>query len=176
MSIALATFAPGSSTSQYRELLIMARSCMKRQPPGHTLQPTALVHEAWLKMGEPGAREWRSRGHFLATASRAMRQILVNHAIGRQTQKRAAQGARVELDEAVSRHEDRCGDLAALGHALDRLSKLHPAQAEIVELRFFGGLTMEQIAEITQRSLRTAEREWRAAKAWLRVAIEDYER
>ena len=153
----------------YDELHAIASSLLRRERPGHTLQPTAVVHEAYLRIcGERGPA-WQGRGHFLAIAARAMRQVLVDHARGRGAGKRGADLRRVTLDESLTSvgHEAPEVDVLDLHEALGRLNALHPRQAEIVELRFFGGLTVAEAAEHLGVAERTVEKDWTMARAWL---------
>ena len=158
--------------SVYDELRRLAGGYLGRQAPGHTLQPTALVHEAWLKLARPGHSPWNSRTHFVAAAARTMRHVLVNHAAARGALKRGGAGHRLELDDALALYEGRCLDLLDLDRALGRLAELDPRQAEIVELRFVGGLSLDETAGYLGVSGRTVEREWRTARAWLRTEID----
>jgi RNA polymerase sigma factor (TIGR02999 family) len=161
----------------YDQLRAMAARFLSQERPGHTLQPTALVHEAFLKLIDQTRVEWRGRAHFLAVAATAMRRILVNHAKARGSVKRGGaavgEGARrrVPLDQALESFQDRAIDLEALDDALDRLSALDPQQAKMVELRFFGGLSVEETADVLETSPRTVQREWLLAKAWLRGEV-----
>ncbi|MFQ5655061.1 MAG: sigma-70 family RNA polymerase sigma factor [Planctomycetota bacterium] len=155
----------------YDELRRIARRYFHREQVGHTLQPTALVHEAYLKLVNHHNVEFQSRRHFVAVAARAMRQVLVNHAEHRRAAKRGGGWGRVELDDTLSLYEDRSVDLLELDEALDRLAGLDEKQAKLVELRFFGGLTVEETARVLGLSRRTAEREWTMARAWLRCEL-----
>ena len=154
------------------DLRRMAHQHMRRQAPGHTLQTTALINEAVLKLLPGLNNDWRDKAHFVTVASRAMRQVLVDHARARDCAKRRANGARVPLDDLVEDYERRAMDLEALDSALSRLEERDPRLAQLVELRFFGGLRMEEAAKILGFSLRTAEREWRTARDWLRAEVE----
>jgi RNA polymerase sigma factor (TIGR02999 family) len=140
---------------------------------GHTLQPTALVHEAWIKIDRALDRgaEIRDRRHFLAVASQAMRQVLVNHARDRRAQKRGGGAARVPLDDCVDLIEARTGDLADLDDLLQRFATEHPRPARIVEMRVFGGMTVEEVAEVLDLSPTTVKADWRFGRAWLRSAL-----
>jgi RNA polymerase sigma-70 factor, ECF subfamily len=154
----------------YDELRRMAVAVMRAERPDHTLQPTALVHEAYLRLAdEPGA--WTgNRAYFLAIASTAMRRILVEHARSHNAQKRGSGKAHLSLDD-VDVPTPGCGeavDLVMLDDALARLSALDPRQGSIVELRFFGGLTVEETATVVGISPRTVKREWQMSRAWLR--------
>ena len=151
----------------YTELRALAGRIMQGERRAHTLQPTALVHEAFLRL--VGSDEgWQNRVHFVRIAARAMRQILVNHAVAKRAEKRGGDGNRVPLDEWVATYEARSIDLVALDEALKRLAELDPVQCQIVECRFFGGFTMEEIAELMGEPLRSVERDWSLARAWLR--------
>jgi len=137
-----------------------------------TLQTTALVHEAYLRMVRHKSMVWNDRSHFIAVAATAMRQILVNHALARKTAKRGGGRLRVALDHALGVFTERAPDLVLLDDALERLSKLDPLQGRIVELRFFGALTIEETARVLGISHATVEREWSMARAWLRRELE----
>jgi RNA polymerase sigma-70 factor (ECF subfamily) len=151
----------------YDELRRQAAFYMRRERPGHTLQPTALVHEAYLRLVEQ--REVpQNRAHFLAVAAQLMRRILVDYARARQAEKRPPGGQRISLDHALVFSEDRSGELVALDEALGRLTQFDPGQSRIVELRYFGGLSVEETADVTGLSTRQVKREWSFAKAWLR--------
>jgi len=154
----------------YDDLRRVAAAALRRERADHTLQPTALVHEAYLRLAEAPDGQWHSRHHFLATAARAMRRILVDHARSRNAHKRGSGKARVPLDE-VDVASPTVGadlDLVALDEALARLAALDARQARIVELRFFGGLTVEETALIVDVSTRTVKREWQMARVWLK--------
>ncbi len=151
--------------SLYDELRRIARHHLRDERPDHTLQPTALVHEAWLKLGVGGAPRFESRSHFLHAASRAMRHILVDHARGRNAAKRSG-GVRVTLDEGMAGAGPDV-DLLALDDALEHLAQAEPRWARVVELRFFAGLEMAEIAALLEVSPATAKRDWRFARAWL---------
>ena len=154
----------------YDELRQVAAAALRRERPEHTLQPTALVHETFLRLTDDSAIWWENRSHFLAIASKVMRRILVEHARGRNAQKRGSGEVKRSLDEidvampmvAVDL------DLVTLDDALARLAVLDPRQARIVELRFFGGLTVEETAAVIGSSPRTVKRDWQVARAWLR--------
>ena len=150
----------------YGELRQMAGRAMRNERPGHTLQPTALVHEAFLKLAGGAGVEWRDRAHFFGVAARLMREILVDYARKRSAAKRGS-GARITLDESLLISEDRLGDVIAMDEVVKRLEALDPRQGRIVELRFFGGLSVEEVAEVMQISTPTVKREWQSAKAWL---------
>jgi RNA polymerase sigma factor (TIGR02999 family) len=150
----------------YKELRDIARHQLQRERPGHTLQSAALVHEVYLRLLDQRPFDTDNRAHFLAVASRLMRQILVDHARSHGAAKRGA-GRRVELDASLVLPQVRSTDVIALDDALMGLAKLDEEQARIVELRFFGGLATEEIAEVLDISASTVKREWNVAKAWL---------
>jgi RNA polymerase sigma factor (TIGR02999 family) len=153
----------------YQELRRVAAAQLRRERSDHTLQPTALVHEAYLRLLEQREVNWQNRTHFFSIAAEMMRRILVNYAVQRNAQKRGDGATRIALDEAVGYARDRDLDLVSLDEALTRLSEFDPQQARIVELRFFGGLTIEETAEVLGVSDSHIKREWRAAKSWLRT-------
>jgi RNA polymerase sigma factor (TIGR02999 family) len=152
----------------YDELHRMARRHMAGERAGHTLEATALVHEAFLKLVDQREAGWRHRSDFFGIASKAMRRILVDHARTKNAEKRGGLAERVALDDHVAWFEERSIDLVELDQALDRLARIDVTKAKLVELRFFGGLTMEQTAEFLGMTKRSAEREWTLAKGWLR--------
>jgi RNA polymerase sigma factor (TIGR02999 family) len=155
----------------YKDLRRIAGSYLRAQRPDHTLQPTALVHEAYMRLvGHEGA-DWESRAHFLNAAAQTMRRILVDHARARKAEKRGGADVRVVLDDAVAVTPERDLDLVALDDALTKLATASPRLSRIVELRYFGGLTAKEVAEVLGVSLTTVEREWVAARAWLRVEL-----
>ncbi len=156
----------------YEELRAVAGKYLRRQPSDHTLQATALVHEAYLRLVGPSPGSWRDRDHFLATAAVAMRQILVNHAKRKHCLKRGGGRAGLTIDVVEPNVAERAIDLVALDEALGRLAGLDARQARIVELRFFGGLSVDQTARVMDVSLRTVHREWTTARLWLRAEIE----
>lgn len=158
----------GMVSEVYDELHALAEQFLLLERRGHTLQPTALVHEAYLKLAAGNGTPWTSRAHFVAVAARAMRQVLVAHAVHHRAVKRGRGWRQIALDDVVALFEAQSVDLIALDEALRRLSELDALQAHIVELRYFGGLTMAAVAEVTGLSQRTAEREWSIARAWLR--------
>jgi RNA polymerase sigma factor (TIGR02999 family) len=149
----------------YAELRRLAESYLRREGPGHTLQPTALVHEAYLRFVDQTPPTWENRSHFYGVAARLMRQILVDHARRRHAGKRA--GRKVSLEEVVSLDHGRAADLLALDAALNALEPVDPRKCRAVELRYFGGLSMEEIARALEISPITARRDLRAAEAWL---------
>lgn len=158
----------------YDELHALAERFLFHERPGHTLQPTALINEAYLRLSQQDEPSWNDRSHFVLIAARAMRQILVNHAIHRRAQKRGGGWREIALDEAVALFEEKSVDLVALDDALARLSQVDPDQARIVELRYFGGLGTEATAQALGMAVRTVEREWSMARAWLRRELEGH--
>ncbi len=153
----------------YDELRKLAASYLREERPDHTLQPTALVHEAYIRLTNQRDVVWQNRAHFFGIAAQMMRRILVDHARKRQAAKRDAAAWRVATD--VDDAADRAPELLALDRALSSLEEMDPQQAKVVELRFFGGLTVEETAEVAGVSPATVKREWRTAKAWLRREI-----
>ena len=160
----------------YDELKRMARRYMRQQPVGHTLQTTALIHEAYMRLVGGQEKHWENRAHFFGVAAQAMRHILVDYARARKMAKRGGGAYQISLDEAVGmipkhgspeRGPQSRNDLVALNDALDALAALDPRQSQIVELRFFGGLTEEEIGEILNVSARTVRSNWRLARSWL---------
>jgi RNA polymerase sigma factor (TIGR02999 family) len=149
----------------YDELKRLARSYLRKERPGHTLQSTALVHEAYLRLVQ-SPLQLQNRTHFFAVAARLMREILVDHARSRRAAKRDYR-CKITLDRAVALPQKRDVDLLALDDALDELSRLDPRQGRIVELRFFGGLSIEETSEILGISPATVKREWTTARSWL---------
>ncbi len=157
----------------YAELHAQADRCFRHERRDHTLQPTALVHEAYLKLVNQQGVRWNDRAHFFAVAATVMRHILVSHAVARNTAKRGGRRGRTPLSQVVIAADSRSIDLIALDEALKRLAMLDERQSRIVELRFFGGLTNREVAETLGVSLRTVEGEWHLAKAWLLREIRD---
>lgn len=153
------------------ELRSLAAAHLARERRGHTLQPTALVNEAYLKLIDQRSVGFESKGHFLAIASTAMRRVLAEHARARLAEKRGGGAERVELFEVESALDETPEALVALESALERFAAVDPMNARIVELRWFAGLDVEQIASILDVSTRTVERGWRAARAWLRERV-----
>jgi RNA polymerase sigma factor (TIGR02999 family) len=155
-----------------RELHRLAASYLRRERPGHTLQPTALVNEAFIRLvGQAGRSDWESRSHFVAIAAHHMRQILVDHARRHNAAKRGAGETMIALDDAQAASEPRSVDLLALDHALARLADVDPRKARAMELKYFGGLEMSEIASVLEISLKTVEKDVRLAVAWLRSAL-----
>jgi RNA polymerase sigma-70 factor, ECF subfamily len=155
----------------YRELRQLAASYLRKERQGHTLQPTALVHEAYVRLVDQSNPTWQSRSHFFGVAARLMRQILVDHARRKKAGKRA--GLKVPLDDAVSFQPERGRDLIALDTGLDSLEKIDPRKCRAVELRYFGGLSMEEIAQTLDVSAITVRRDLRMAEAWLHKELQD---
>jgi RNA polymerase sigma factor (TIGR02999 family) len=151
----------------YDELHRLARNYLRRERPDHTLQSTALVHEAYIRMVNQKTVNWQNRAHFFGVAAQSIRHILVDHARGYQTAKRGASARKMALDDAVAITEARDIDLIALDDALNGLSAVDPQQGRIVELRFFGGLSIEETADVLKISPATVKRDWVMAKAWL---------
>src|SRR5580658_6102792 len=149
------------------ELHRMAHRWMSREKPGHTLQTTALVNEVYLRLVDIQAVNWQDRAHFFAISARMMRRILTDFARARNYQKRGAGALQVSLDEGLMVTPEKDADIMALDAALTQFSALYPRQAQVVELRFFGGLEVEEIAEALKVSPVTVKRDWRFAKAWL---------
>lgn len=152
----------------YGELRRLAKSYLRRERPDHTLQSTALVHEAYLRLIDQHSVSWQNRAHFFGVAAQMMRRILVKYAEKHNAEKRGGGWQKLSLDEMVSFAEQRDLDLLALNDALNRLEEFDPQKSRTIELRFFGGLTIEETAEVLDLSHATVERHWRTAKAWLR--------
>ncbi len=150
----------------YAELKGIASNHMRGERPDHTLQPTALVHEAFLRLVDGTPATFENRNHFLRAASQAMRRVLVDHARARNAAKRSS-NLRVTLDEAIAGRDDKIIDLLVLDDAMTRLAAAEPRWAQVVELRVFGGLEVPEVAEALGISTATAKRDWRFAKAWL---------
>jgi RNA polymerase sigma factor (TIGR02999 family) len=151
----------------YDELRKLAKSYLRRERSDHTLQATALVHEAYLRLIDQNQVTWQNRAHFFGIAAQMMRRILVNHAVARQTDKRGGGAQKLSLDEAIDLAEERAVDLIALDDAMKALAAFDPQQARVVELRYFGGLSIEETAEVVGVSPATVKREWSTAKMWL---------
>lgn len=150
------------------ELRRLARHYMARENPGHTLQTSALINEAYIRLIDQQSMPWQNRGHFFGVAAKVMRHILIDHARKHHYAKRGGGVRNVSLSEAVAVTDKRSQDLIALDDALKILATLDPRKSEIIELRFFGGLNIEETAETLKISPITVTREWRSAKAWLR--------
>jgi RNA polymerase sigma factor (TIGR02999 family) len=156
----------------YQELRRLAAGYIRRERPGQTLQPTALVHEAYLRLMKDRPDRWQNRAHFCAIAAHSMRQILIERARARNAQKRWGEKARITLEDELVQGGERSIDLLALDEAIERLAALDSDQARIVELRFFGGLTVEETAEAIGVSPATVKRHWTMARAWLARELE----
>jgi len=157
----------------HKELHRLARGYMAHERPGHTLQATALVNEAYLRLVDVQRVRWQSRAHFLAMAARIMRRILVDFARTRRSTKRGSGAPGISSDEALMISSEANPDLVALDEAMERLGARHPRQVQVVELRFFGGLTTEETAEALHVSPDTVKRDWRFAKLWLLRELTD---
>ena len=155
----------------YEDLRRLAGSYLRKERPEHTLQPTALVHEAYLRLLEQRQPSWQSRAHLLAISARMMRRILMKHAEARGASKRGGGATKLSLDFALEVFDSREVPAAALDAALQKLERMDPRQGEIVELRFFGGLSVEETAEVLGISPATVKREWAIAKLWLEREI-----
>lgn len=151
----------------YAELQRMARCYMAMQNPGHTLQATALIHEAYVRLIGNSNKQWANRAHFFGVAAMSMRHILVDHARAHRTAKRGGPYSALPLDNAAVASNERREEIIALDDALTDLAKLNPRQGRVVELRYFGGLSVENTAEVLHVSPETVMRDWRVAKAWL---------
>jgi RNA polymerase sigma-70 factor (ECF subfamily) len=151
----------------YDELRRRARAYMRREQAGHTLEPTALVHEAYLRLVRQDRVAWQNRAQFYGVAAQMMRRILVDQARAHKMNKRSGQWARVTLVDLVATRQPREVEVLDLHAALDELAESDPRKSQIAELRFFGGLSLEETSQVLNISMATAEREWRAARAWL---------
>ena len=150
----------------YDELRRIAKGYLSRERAGHTLQPTALVHEAYMRLISQRSANWRNRAQFYGLAANMMRRILVNHAVAKKAEKRGSGGA-VPLDEVTLFFEERSLDLLELDEALSQLHDRDPDKCSVVEMKFFGGMTTDEISEVTGRSARSIERDWTFARSWL---------
>jgi RNA polymerase sigma factor (TIGR02999 family) len=155
----------------YEELRTLAGNYVRREPPGRGLQPTALVHEAYMRLVDATRIDWQGRTHFKAVAARVMRQVLVDQARTEDRLKRGGGWRRIALDDAFVLSPARELDALALHEALDAMRRLDERQAQVAELRLFGGLGSEEIARMLDTSTRTVERDWKMAQAWLRRAL-----
>ncbi len=151
----------------YRELHRTAAAYMRRERPDHTLQPTALVNEVYMRLVQQRDIDWQSRAHFFGVAAGTMRRILVDHARAHRAQRRGGGAQKLELKESIVFTEAQSDDLIALDEALNRLQTWDPRQSRIVDMLFFGGLTQEEAAEVLGVSVRTVKRDWSVARAWL---------
>jgi RNA polymerase sigma-70 factor, ECF subfamily len=155
------------------ELRRLARHYMRGERDGHTLQTSALINEAYLRLVDHTNIDWQNRAHFFGVAAQAMRRVLVDHARARGYQKRGAGAKVVELEEAAMLADDRASEVVALDEALDELARFDQRKAQVVELRYFGGLTGEETAQVLDLSPATVQREWQSAKLWLLRALSD---
>jgi RNA polymerase sigma-70 factor (ECF subfamily) len=153
------------------ELKRLAGYFMRRESPGHTLQTTALVNEAYLKLIDQRDVKWQNRAHFFAIAGKIMRRILIDHARTQMRAKRGGDAQHVSMSEATVLTRSKSAELLALDEALERLAQLHPVKSQVVELRYFGGLTVEETAEVLSISPITVMRYWNLAKVWLRNEV-----
>ena len=151
----------------YDELRAIARTHMAKERPGHTLNATALVHEAYLRLAQLERMNWQDRNHFFAIASQAMRRVLVNHAVARNTLKRGGKSPKTEFTDNLGFQQRDLDGILALHEALDRLRQLEPRQVRVVECRFFGGMRVEETAAALGLSSATVKRDWAVARAWL---------
>jgi RNA polymerase sigma factor (TIGR02999 family) len=157
----------------YDEIRRIAHRYMQSERKGHTLQTTALVHEAYLRLADQQKIQWQDRAHFFAVTAQVMRRILIDHARRRRYAKRGGGTQQVTFDESFAMTSQRARELAALDEALDDLAKIDPRKSRVVELRYFGGLNLEEAAEVLGVSVMTVRRDWRAAKAWLFRRMKD---
>ncbi|HET9832810.1 MAG TPA: ECF-type sigma factor [Vicinamibacterales bacterium] len=157
----------------YQELRRRAAAYLRRERAGHTLQPTALVHEAYLRLVDQNAAAWRNRAQFFGVASQIMRRILVDRARARKTVKRSGRWARVTLDESLAEHQPRDVDVLDLDTALTELATFDARKSQVAELKFFGGLTLDETGQLLGLSVATVEREWQVARAWLYARLKD---
>src|SRR5438309_5111468 len=157
----------------YEELRRLAHHYMEGERPDHTLQTTALVNEAYLRLADQTNPNWQSRAHFFAVAARAMRQILVSYARSNRAQKRGGGAFKVELDEAALVSPEESQEIVDLHEALERLATLDSRKAQVVELKYFGGLNYEEMAEVLKISAVTVRRDWEFAKVWLYTELHD---
>jgi len=169
----LTALVPGA----YDELRRLAAGYLRDERSDHTLQPTALVHEVYLRLIDQSSIHWQNRAHFLGIAARMMRRILINHAKAHTAEKRGgADAIRLQFDEALDFYQQRDVSLVAVDAALHRLEELDKRQAQIVEFRFFGGLTVDEIAKILEIAPITVKREWATAKLWLQRELAEFGR
>ena len=159
----------------YDELRRIAHRYVQRERDGHTLETTALVNEAYLRLVGGQHIEWQNRAHFFAVTAQVMRHVLIDHARRRHYAKRGGEAQQVSLEDASGMSHQRAAELVALDEALDELAKLDPRKGRVVELRYFGGLSLEETADVLEVSPMTVRRDWRAAKAWLYRALKGNE-
>lgn len=153
------------------ELQRLARHYMSRERPGHTLQTTALLDDAYLQLADKNNVQWQNRAHFFAVAAQLMRRIMVDHARQRHALKRGGDAIKVTLDECAAVTQTRAAELLALDEALEKLAGFDQRKAKVVEMRYFGGLTMEEIADVLKIHVNTVMRDWTVARAWLFAAL-----
>jgi RNA polymerase sigma factor (TIGR02999 family) len=151
----------------YQELRRMAGNYLRQENPGHTLQPTALVHEAWLRLIDQARVDWRNRAQFFGVAAQMMRRILVDHAKAKHREKRGGDAVKLSLDDVINLSRERAAELLALDDALDELARVDERKSRVIELRYFGGFSVEETAQILGVSPETVMRDWKLAKAWL---------
>jgi RNA polymerase sigma-70 factor (ECF subfamily) len=151
----------------YQELRRMACNYLRQENPGHTLQPTALVHEAWLRLIDQTRVDWRNRAQFFGLAAQIMRRILVDHAKSKHREKRGGGAVKLSLNDAINISQERAADLLALDDALEELMRIDERKKRVVELRYFGGFSVEETAQILEVSPETVMRDWKMAKAWI---------
>ena len=151
----------------YAELRKMAKGYLRDQPSGHTIQTTELIHEAYLKLAGSEDKEWKNRSHFFGVAAQAMRHILVDYARSKMTKKRGENKTRIAIDEALIVSPERASEIIALDDALTALETLDKRKSRVVELKFFGGLSLEEIAEVLGVSRETIKRDWKFSRTWL---------
>ncbi len=159
----------------YRELHRLAHRYMARERPGHTLQTTALAHEAYLRLVDFREVDWQNRAHFFALSARTMQRILIDLARARQVEKRGGDGVHLSLEDALGVARQPGVGLVALDDALNTLARLDPRKSQVVELRFFGGLSVEEVAEVVKVSPETVMRDWKMAKVWLARELSEEE-
>jgi RNA polymerase sigma-70 factor, ECF subfamily len=163
-------------TAVYDELRRQASRYLRHESPGHTLQTTDLIHEAYLRLVDQKNPHWQNRAQFFGIAAQVMRRILVDHARARHRAKRGGRNIRISLDEEVAGGTSNDVELIDIDEALNRLAEIDVQQSKIVELRFFGGLNVEETSQVLGISPRTVKRSWRFAKAWLRRELQDHDR
>lgn len=151
----------------YRELRRLAGGMMKREKPSHTLQPTALVHEAYFRLVDQKQAQLQNRAHFFAVSAQLMRRILIDHARAKKAAKRGGSKIQISFNDAIKFEDGKDPDLVSLDYALEKLTKLDERQGRVVELRYFGGLSIEETAKVLETSPATVKRDWKLAKAWL---------
>lgn len=176
LTVILARYSEGSPEAKeqllpavYDELRKLAAGYMRREYPGHTLQATALVHEAYFRLIDQESVKWQNRAHFFGIAAQLMRRILIDHARAKCAEKRGGKDVKVAFDEALHwiESDDEAAQLLAVNEALEKLAKIDPRQAQVVELRYFGGLSIEETAECLKSSPATVKRDWTMARAFL---------